>query len=620
MTTGAPAVLRGEARHPGGTSAAATVTLGEDAFTVAVAGTAPWSAGYRDLGAVAVDGGIVMIQLGDGAGAERWLFERFGTMTGLLARGLRDGRLRQRLADGLVETDPDAEIDLVEYEAGAESGIAQLLYHDRGVVLAPVDDRLPWRRIRRADIGAVDLRAGGGRGGGRERGPLAWRRWPVAARRCGSCAWDPRPRSTGTGGRPSATAPPRTRRRSSPGWSRTRPSACGAWRRPLMLEGRPVTPEALGEAWVALETAALGHPPFDESYRRAAGDRRRRRRPRDGWPRPPSGPAAPTSRRLWFFVGLPGNLVAMELVSAGSHATYLFRVVPRATFEGTLPAGALDAAVADVSEALIDARFLREPMALPAARLAEPAGAPVPPGARGAADAGRCPGAVRGAGRPPRSRELAGGDRGPGRRGTGPPATTRPSGRAGPPRRPRSTTQPAVPEASEDAMPTFKHPCPHCGTFINRDVVACPACGRQDPFTPGRCGNCRAPLEDASWVACPKCGQPVGAAAVAAAAAQAQAAQARRPPHRAAIRPGPTAGAGAIPGWGQATAPVPAPVHRPPPVAPARGRAGTAGRPAPRRARTAGRAARGGTTAACSACGSPLPPGARFCRDCGTPR
>ena len=62
----------------------------------------------------------------------------------------------------------------------------------------------------------------------------------------------------------------------------------------------------------------------------------------------------------------------MELVSEGAHATYLFRVVPRAAFTGTLPPGALEAAVADVSEALIDARFLREPIALPAARLAEP--------------------------------------------------------------------------------------------------------------------------------------------------------------------------------------------------------------------------------------------------------
>lgn len=114
-------------------------------------------------------------------------------------------------------------------------------------------------------------------------------------------------------------------------------------------------------------------------------------------------------------------------------------------------------------------------------------------------------------------------------------------------------------------MPTFKHPCPHCGTFIDRDVVACPACGRRDPFTPGRCANCRAPLEDASWVACPKCGQPVGAAAVA--ATQAKAA-----------------------GTGQGATPAPAQ-----PVPPA------------------------SSSGTCSACGSPLAPGARFCRDCGTP-
>ncbi|MET1231631.1 MAG: zinc ribbon domain-containing protein [Candidatus Limnocylindrales bacterium] len=55
-------------------------------------------------------------------------------------------------------------------------------------------------------------------------------------------------------------------------------------------------------------------------------------------------------------------------------------------------------------------------------------------------------------------------------------------------------------------MPTFKHPCPHCGTFINRDVAACPACGRADPFAPGRCPTCKAPIEDLAWVACPKCG------------------------------------------------------------------------------------------------------------------
>ena len=55
-------------------------------------------------------------------------------------------------------------------------------------------------------------------------------------------------------------------------------------------------------------------------------------------------------------------------------------------------------------------------------------------------------------------------------------------------------------------MPTFKHPCPHCGAYINRDVAACPACGRADPFAPARCPTCKAPIEDLAWVACPKCG------------------------------------------------------------------------------------------------------------------
>jgi len=147
-------------------------------------------------------------------------------------------------------------------------------------------------------------------------------------------------------------------------------------------------------------------------------------------------------------------------------------------------------------------------------------------------------------------------------------------------------------------MPTYKHPCPHCGTYIERDVVACPKCGTRDPFTPGRCPNCRAPLDDPSWIACPKCGAAVGAAAVT------QATQA----------PGPAgtpsnAHAGAIPGWGQAVTPAAATAPGPtvpfvsPPLAPVT----PAPAPAPAASRT------------CSACGSPLAEGVRFCKDCGTP-
>jgi Meckel syndrome type 1 protein len=108
-------------------------------------------------------------------------------------------------------------------------------------------------------------------------------------------------------------------------------------------------------------------------------------------------------------------------------------------------------------------------------------------------------------------------------------------------------------------MPTYKHPCPHCGAFIARDVTACPACGRPDPFAPARCPNCRATVETA-WVACPKCGTKLAPATPSAA-------------------PRPAATPGATPGL----APGQAPEAR-----------------------------------VCTGCGAPLPAGARFCRECGT--
>ncbi len=149
-------------------------------------------------------------------------------------------------------------------------------------------------------------------------------------------------------------------------------------------------------------------------------------------------------------------------------------------------------------------------------------------------------------------------------------------------------------------MPTYKHPCPHCGTFINRDVVACPKCGTRDPFAPGRCPACGAVIEDASWVACPRCGKPVGAAAVAAANASANAGTVQLPGQETTpaspplAAPGTSAASGAIPGWGQPVAPpAAAPLEPTPPPAAAT------------------------SAAPCAACGSPLAQGARFCLDCG---
>jgi hypothetical protein len=116
----------------------------------------------------------------------------------------------------------------------------------------------------------------------------------------------------------------------------------------------------------------LTDPTFAESYRAIVARAGGRDAPR--WlALAPEAPAAVDAPRAWFLVGLPGNLVALELVTAGAHATYLFRVGPRAGFvEGMQDPAHVASAVRDVSEALIDARFLREPLALAAARLAQP--------------------------------------------------------------------------------------------------------------------------------------------------------------------------------------------------------------------------------------------------------
>lgn len=114
-------------------------------------------------------------------------------------------------------------------------------------------------------------------------------------------------------------------------------------------------------------------------------------------------------------------------------------------------------------------------------------------------------------------------------------------------------------------MPAFKHPCPHCGKYVNRDVAACPFCGARDPFAPARCPACGTTIEDRSWVACPKCGHELGG----------------QPTDVAAARPAEPAGG---------------------PGDPARAPAGL-------QSAEAGR---------CTGCAAALPPNARFCTVCGT--
>jgi rRNA maturation endonuclease Nob1 len=129
-------------------------------------------------------------------------------------------------------------------------------------------------------------------------------------------------------------------------------------------------------------------------------------------------------------------------------------------------------------------------------------------------------------------------------------------------------------------MPTFKHPCPHCGKYIQRDVAMCPFCGTRDPFAPARCPKCRTVIEDPSWVACPKCGQSLKPEVAETAAAKTAADQALNPPARPQPQPGPAPATSASP---------PAAVQAPP-----------------------------NQSVNCTGCGAPLAAGAKFCTVCGT--
>lgn len=335
-----PVVLRGHGRLlPAGADGPAELRLDLAEWTLRIGGAAR-TAAYRDLTTIATRAGTALLALGEGPGAERALLDGFGRDQGALVRELRDRRLRQRLGDALIEPD-DEPIELVEYRVagGSEHGVAQLAYHLWGIVLAPLDEQVAERRVRRAAIGEVrdDAATGSVAFAGVELvglGPRATLHTDRLRALAASAADD--------AGRYVNRLLP-----DAPYGDRQHAAS-------LLVDGRPVTPDELGSAWAAVEAGVLVDPEFAEAYRTLAARGTGRAWVAMAPERP--GDEAP---RNWFFVELPGDRVALELVSEGAHATYLFRT-----------GGDAAAAVREISDALVDARFLREPMALPDDQLA----------------------------------------------------------------------------------------------------------------------------------------------------------------------------------------------------------------------------------------------------------
>ena len=369
--------VQGEARlaGPGTTPTPATVTLDDTGLTLEAGGEPPVRAEYRDLSLIAIQQSTALLVLGDGPDAMRWMLGKFGDHLGPLVRELRERRLKQRLTDGLVEV-PDDPAELVEFDwrpstqglgpgpdgpASAAAGVGQLVEYPWGFVVAPIDERVSWIRYRRAAIARVtlptpgDVVVEGGPGQLRLRGLGA-----------GATRFHDRIQKLRDGAFADAAAFVEQLLPDAPFGVRQKASA-------LLVDGRPTRPDEFGESgWPIVETAVLGEPTFAESYRAlcaTAGTAAPR------WvamsPVDPGG----TDPKIWFLIAMPGNLVALELVTAGAHATYFYGVMPRAQYKGEPPERlgvAAEMAVRDVSEALVDCRFLREPMALPADQLRLP--------------------------------------------------------------------------------------------------------------------------------------------------------------------------------------------------------------------------------------------------------
>ncbi|HEU6440579.1 MAG TPA: hypothetical protein VFC12_09120 [Terriglobales bacterium] len=369
--------IRGEGRlaGPNTTPEPATVSIDSAGLTLQIGSARPIRAGYRDLSLIAIQQSTVLLVLGEGSEGMRFMLEKFGDRLGPMVRLLRELRLKQRLTDGLVEV-PDEPAELVEFAwtpttgslgpgpdgpAAPAAGVGQLVVQPWGFVVCPLDERVTWIHFRRASISSVNLPSPGEVAVDGAPGLLTLRGLGPAATRLHDRLEKLRDGAfadaAGFVAQLMPDAPFGVRQKASD----------------LLVDGRPTRPDAFGDAgWPNVETAVLGEPTFAGSYESLCST---------------AGPAAPrwvamspeapggTVPKIWFLIALPGNLVAMELVTAGAHATYFYRAMPRSQYKGEPPDKlgiAAERAVRDISEALVDCRFLREPMALPIDQLRLP--------------------------------------------------------------------------------------------------------------------------------------------------------------------------------------------------------------------------------------------------------
>jgi hypothetical protein len=368
--------IKGEGRPagPNQTSQEAVVAIDATGVTLQIGSARLIRAGFRDISMIAIQQSTVLLVLGEGPDAVRLVLEKFGDRLGPMVRLLRELRLKQRLTDGLVQV-PDDPAELVEFAwtptaspmgpgpdgpAAATAGVGQFVIQPWGFVVCPLDERATWIHFRRASISTVKTSPGEVVVDG-EPGTLTLRGLGTASSRIHDTLQKLRDGAfadaAGFVEQLMPDAPFGVRQKASD----------------LLVDGRPTRPQAFGDSgWPVVETAVLGEPTFAESYESlcstagAAAPRWVAMSPVD-----PGG----TEPKIWFLVAMPGNLVALEVVTAGAHATYFYRVMPRAQYKGEAPEKlgiSAEQAVRDISEALVDCRFLREPMALPADQLRLP--------------------------------------------------------------------------------------------------------------------------------------------------------------------------------------------------------------------------------------------------------